>query len=651
MKYYPLHVFALLTLMVSLSSCSHVKSQEGPGYSAREFFDTTSYYGNSINRNQDAILVSHDKSGVFNLYKIPLNGGPGKALSESKKDSILAVSWFPQDDRILYRADEGGNELFHLYVRELSGEVKDLTPGKKIKARFLGWSSSGDRFFVSSTARDGSVFDLYEYDSKTYAAKLIFQNDMKASVITISPDGRWLALLKIHSNANNDIYLVDLKSADKTPTNITPHNGDIDHTVYAFSPDSKRLTFGTNGYGEFANAVTVTLPQTGKSLPKTQGLTQGNLTRYNWDVQGVTYSKKGGYKAISVNEDASTKVDIIDLKKNRPIVIENLPEGNLTGLRFASDDSFITFYLNADTAPANLYTYHFGSKKLTQLTSSLSPKIDQKTLVESQVVRFKSFDEVEIPGILFKPKAASVARKSPVLIYIHGGPGGQSRKGYNPLIQHLLSNGYGVFAVNNRGSSGYGKTFFHLDDRKHGDHDLKDIVYGKKYLLGLDWVNQSKIAVIGGSYGGFLTLAAMAFTNEFEAGINIFGVTNWVRTLNSIPKWWASFRKSLYAEMGDPSKDEARLRSISPLFHADKISKPVLIVQGANDPRVLKIESDEIVAALKKNAAPVEYVLFEDEGHGFLKKKNRIAASEAYLRFLNEHLPLSAAKPLKPAAH
>jgi prolyl oligopeptidase len=206
------------------------------------------------------------------------------------------------------------------------------------------------------------------------------------------------------------------------------------------------------------------------------------------------------------------------------------------------------------------------------------------------------------------------------------------------MVQHLVNHGYAVFSVNNRGSSGYGKTFYHLDDLRHGEDDLQDIVFGKKHLQTLDWVDSDRIGIMGGSYGGYMTMAGMAFTDEFAVGINIFGVTNWERTLTSIPPWWESFKSYLYAEMGDPATDIDRLRRISPLFHADQINRPVLVVQGANDPRVLQIESDEMVEAIRANGVPVEYVLFPDEGHGFRKKANRITASEAYLNFLDEYL-------------
>ena len=222
---------------------------------------------------------------------------------------------------------------------------------------------------------------------------------------------------------------------------------------------------------------------------------------------------------------------------------------------------------------------------------------------------------------------------------MHGGPGGQSRHGYNPTVQHLVNHGYAVFAVNNRGSSGYGKTFYHLDDQKHGEADLDDCVAAKGYLQGLDWIDGEKIGIMGGSYGGYLVAAALAFRPEvFDVGIDIFGVTNWVRTLQSIPAWWGPQRESLYEELGNPETDLERLRRISPVFHAENITKPLLVVQGKNDPRVLQVESDEIVAAVKAKGVPVEYIVFDDEGHGFRNKANQISAQNAFLEFLDLYL-------------
>ena len=206
-------------------------------------------------------------------------------------------------------------------------------------------------------------------------------------------------------------------------------------------------------------------------------------------------------------------------------------------------------------------------------------------------------------------------------------------------MQYLVNHGYVVYAINNRGSSGYGKTFYAMDDRKHGEADLGDVVASKEMLIETGYVDPNRIGIIGGSYGGYMVVAALAFEPEaFEVGVDIFGVTNWVRTLQSIPPWWEAQREALYAELGDPATDLERLERISPLFHASNIVKPMIVLQGANDPRVLQVESDEMVAAVRANGVPVEYIVFPDEGHGFRNKDNQIEGYKAILDFLELHL-------------
>ncbi|MBV1908155.1 MAG: prolyl oligopeptidase family serine peptidase [Kangiellaceae bacterium] len=597
-------------------------------YSAANFFKTTTVFGSSINHAGTAVLVTSDETGVFNAFKYPLDGTSKTQLTHSKSDTNYAVSWFPKDERILYTADQGGNELNHLYVREQDGSAKDLTPGKNLKARFVGWLNDGSGFFLVTNERDPKSFDLYRYSINDYQREMVYQNNENLSIGDVSPNGRWLSLNKNETNADSNLYLVDLQSREKKPLLITQHTGDISFETYTFSPDSSQLIFATNEHGEFNQAWSLNLKDKSRSM----------FYQANWDVAFVYFSDDGKYRVAGINDDGKTRVDIAEVATGKNISLPELPQGDLRGVNFSSDSKKMVFYINSDTSPSNLFSYQLGSSSVERLTNTLSPKIDESHLVESDVRRFKSFDELEIPGILYKPKMATAEAKVPALVWVHGGPGGQSRKGYRAAIQHLVNQGYAIFAVNNRGSSGYGKTFFHLDDKKHGEDDLQDIVYGKKYLQTLSWIDADKIGIIGGSYGGYMTMAGMAFTDEFKVGIDIFGVTNWQRTLKSIPPWWEAFKKALYDEMGDPATDADRHYAISPLFHADKIKNPVLIVQGANDPRVLQVESDEMVAAIRKNNVTVEYVLFEDEGHGFRKKVNRIAASEAYQKFLALHL-------------
>jgi dipeptidyl aminopeptidase/acylaminoacyl peptidase len=245
---------------------------------------------------------------------------------------------------------------------------------------------------------------------------------------------------------------------------------------------------------------------------------------------------------------------------------------------------------------------------------------------------------VVVPGILYKPHGAGPDRKVPAVIYVHGGPGEQSRLGFGALIQFLVNQGYAVYAINHRGSEGYGRTFFGLDDRRHGEADLDDCVASKRMLAATGWIDADRVAILGGSYGGYLVLAALAFRpTEFAAGVDLFGVSNWVRTLGSLRASRESVRQALIQEMGD-FEDETYFRRISPLFHAGGIVRPLMVLQGARDPRVLKQESDDIVAAARANGVPVEYLVFEDEGHGFVKRENRERGYGSIARFLDLHL-------------
>lgn len=607
---------------------------EHVAYSAEAFFETTAYgmaapAGRAFSPDGRNILIWNDASGVINAYALPVDGGPAVALTNSTTNAAFAVSYFPNDERVLVSADQGGDELNHLYVRERDGSLRDLTPGENVKADFLAWRGDGGAFWVMSNERNPQLFDLYEYDAATYERSLVYENP-GMEIADISRNGRWLAMVRPRTTADSNIYLVNLHNRDmREPRLITEHAGNIAYGVYQFTPDGDALIYGTDEHGEFNQAWRYDLATGAKSA----------LIEADWDVMFVVHSPSGRYRVSAVNADASTAVTIFDTQTNRPVRLTGAPAGDLGQVRFNRDETRIAFTVSSDTSPADVFTAPLSTGAATRLTHALNPAIDEDMLVEATVVRYPSFDGLAIPGILYRPRTASPSNRAPAIVLVHGGPGGQTRRGYSAMVQHLVNHGYAVFGANNRGSSGYGKTFFNMDNRRHGEVDLDDIVHARRYLESLDWVDGDRVAVMGGSYGGYIVAAALAFRPDaFNVGIDIFGVTNWERTLNSIPPWWEAFREALYDEMGDPATDAERHRRISPLFHAGNIRRPLLVIQGANDPRVLQVESDELVAAVRANGTPVEYVVFPDEGHGFLRKENRIAAQNAYLRFLDQYL-------------
>lgn len=595
-------------------------------YDIEVFMDTVQLAGASFSADGSALVYSSNASGIFNLYRIGVDGGEPQALTHSEADAIRLVSHFPNDDRILYTADQGGNELNHLYVLDVDGGVTDITPGEKLKAQFVAWARDKQSFYVATNERDPKFFDLYRYAIDSLERELVYQNDSGMNVEAIAWDGQKLALGKTNTTNDSDVYLLDLATGESRL--LTEHEGNESNSAAEFTPTGDLILLSNRG-SEFVQAVLLDVAS-GERKP---------LFESDWDVAYAGYSRGTRYFLAAVNADARNELRLFRAADYSPVALPKMPAGDINQVVFNADDSQMALYVGDSRTPNDLHVVDLAAGEPRALVRSLNPAIDPAQLVDGQVVRFAAAEGVQVPGLLYLPKEASADHQVPALVWVHGGPGGQSRLGYSALIQYLVNHGYAVYAINNRGSSGYGKTFFAMDDRRHGEADLADVVASKQFLIDQGVIDPERIGIIGGSYGGYMVLAALAFEPQvFAVGVDIFGVSNWLRTLTSIPPWWESFRLALYAEMGDPATDEARLRRISPLFHAENIVKPLMVLQGANDPRVLQVESDEIVAAVKANGVPVEYVVFPDEGHGFANRDNQITGYRAIKEFLDQHL-------------
>ena len=624
-----IHIF-IVPFLFCLVSCAKRENIPPPHqnavFSVADFYKNSQYRGASFSFDEKKILISSNLSGIWNAYTIPTAGGVPEALTQSKTNSIFAASYFPNDLRFLYSSDEGGNERSHLFVRNQDGTTKDLTPGQKLNARFFSWSHDQKSFFVLSNERDEHFFDLYEYAAGDFTRQLFYRNEKGYNPGAISRDKRYLALSKSRTTNDSDIWLLDRQSG-KT-SNITVHKGNVSNTPADFSSDGTKLLYISDEGREFNSLRSYDISSAKKAA----------VLEPSWDVWGAGYSWSGKYLIVWINEDAAFTSRLYDAATMQEINLSGMPEGVVRGLTISRSDTLMAFYASDGSTPDDLYAGPINGHPM-RLTSALNPAIKRDDLVIPQKVRFKSYDNLEIPGLIYKPHSSHPSAKFPALVLVHGGPGGQAQLGYSALTQALVNHGYVVFDINNRGSTGYGKTFFAMDDRKHGEADLGDVVAGKEMLAASSYVDSSRIGIIGGSYGGYMVLAALTLQPEaFKVGVDLFGISNWVRTLTNIPPWWESFKEALYSEMGDPKVDGERLRRISPLFNASKIKAPLMVLQGANDPRVLKIESDEIVEAAKKNGVPTEYIVFLDEGHGFVKKENEIRGYTAILEFLDKYL-------------
>jgi len=624
-------LLALTCILALVTGCSTeqvdtAETRTGPSktYTMEQFMKTVAIGGSSFNHDETKLLVSSNETGIFNVYEMDLATGNRTAVTKGEI-TTFGVSFMPHDDRILYTRDMDGNENNHLFLRELDGTVRNLTEGDETKESFAGFNPDLKSFFTQNNQRDPRFFDLFQWDVETLEKTMVYQNEEGFDPFDITPDGCWIILTKTNTTNDSDILVADLHGG--APFLISEHTGQASFEPQAVSPDSRYLYYSTNVSGEFMAL---------KRYDFAAG-THEEVFASDWDVAFTYFSLTGKYQVIATNEDGYTKVRIT--KEGKDVAIEGLPDGTVSRIAFSHSEKLMKLTVSGDTMPGNMFLFNLETGDFRQLTDNLNPEIDPDDLVASTVARFPARDGMVIPGPLYKPIGASAENKVPVMLWIHGGPGGQSRAGYHGEKQFLLNHGYALFAVNNRGSSGYGKSFYAADDRRHGREPLWDCVDAKEYLKTLDWVDPDRIGIMGGSYGGYMTLAALAFEpEEFACGVDIFGVANWVLTLENIPPYWESFRKALYDEIGHPVEDEEFLRATSPVFHGDKITRPLMILQGANDPRVLQQESDDMVAAIKAGGGTVDYLVFEDEGHGFRKSANRVKGFNAILEFLDTHL-------------
>ncbi len=607
--------------------------KEMPRYSIEQFYKNINIGGGSFSPDESKLLVSSNETGIYNVYEIDLASGERKQLTQSTEESYFASSYFPNDERFIYSFDEGGNENYKIFMMSEEGQPKDLTPGDSVRNAFYGWSRDEQKMYLMSNQRDANFMDIYKMaiesvNEEIPISEMLYQNNDGLDVGAISPNERYFALTQAITSADGKMYLYDNESGEKT--DISEHEGDATYNPQFFSLDNSHLYYTTDEGSDFVY------------LAK-RNLATGEVEKVyetNWDVWYAYDSWNEKYRVIGINNDAKTVVKVIEQETGKEVKLPEIEGGSISSVNISKNETLARLSVSTSASPSNMYLYDFNTNEIKKLTSTLNPEIKEDDLVEGKVVRYASFDGLEIPAIYYQPKEASAENKVPGLVWVHGGPGGQSRLNNFELIQYLVNHGYAVLAVNNRGSSGYGKEFNHLDDQNHGDKDLKDCVAGKDFFASTGVIDMDKVGIIGGSYGGYMVMAALAFQPEaFDVGVNIFGVTNWLRTLKSIPPYWESFKKALYDEMGDPyTEDSVRLYNISPLFHTENVTKPLMVLQGANDVRVLQVESDEIVEGVKANGVPVEYVVFDDEGHGFRKKENQIEGYGQIKEFLDQYL-------------
>lgn len=617
--------FFLALLFTSVS----VASVFAQNYSIERYLNVRSASSPTLSKDGKRLAFLTNITGTNQIWMMDAGGGYPEQIT-AYQDNVGFVEWSPNGNGLVFGKAKGGDENSQLFWMSNDGaEIRELTNDPRTRHNFGAFSDDGARIFYTSNKRDKTFFDVYAMDVATGKETLVFQqngnNDFAAaskdgSKIIISRDGTELGL-------DNSLYLIDARTGAETL--LTPHAGASQFSVVDFLDDNTIL-LGSNDGREFDNLARMNL--TTKKIEF--------LDSANWDLDGARLSDDRKTLAYATNREGFSELYIVDAKNigKKSEVVKLPAQGVVGGLDFSRDGGKLAFTFSGARYNADIWTYDLRSKQLTQVTKSSRSGIPQTSFVEPQLIKYKSFDGKEIPAWYYKPNTVTKlpSEKYPVIVSVHGGPEGQERAGFNPLYQYYLSRGYAILATNVRGSTGYGKTFTHLDDVMKREDSVKDLAYSVEWLKTSGGADAKRIAVMGGSYGGYMTLAAVTlYPDLWAAAVDTVGIGNWESFLKNTSGYR---RRQREVEYGRLDRDLDFLRSISPLAKVDKIKTPLFVIQGKNDPRVPYTEAEQIVAAIKKRGGTVEYKLFDDEGHGIAKLKNRLELYPLVADFLDRNM-------------
>lgn len=590
------------------------------------FLSVKNAYHPRFDPKSNNLTFLSDITGLPQIWKLDGSSTwPDPLTTHSERISFLEFS--PAGDGIIYGMDAGGNEHQQLlYFDDVL--TRQLTDRPKSIHTFGGWSHDGNKFAFVANRRHPVHFDLYIQSIDSDEAELLLEVEGMYKINGWSPDDKQLLVSQARAPFDRELHIFNLEAG--TLEQITESESE---TRYYYA------TWSADGLGVYC------LSDLGREFlaPAFIDLSSGSLDyldETSWDAETLALSRDGSRLAYSLNVDGFSELHLLDTKTREKHEVDRLPQGVLDGaadespLRFSEDGKKLAFSFTGAKRNTNIWIYHIESDTCEQVTHSSLADINPSTLVEPELIKYASFDGLEIPAFVYKPETAN--DKLPVVVMVHGGPESQARPHFNPTIQYLVQRGYCVFVPNVRGSTGYGKTYSHLDNIEKRMDSVADLKYAVDWLKSSGFVHPNKIAVMGGSYGGFMVLAAMtSYPELWAAGVNIVGIANFVTFLENTGPWRRHLRE---AEYGSLENDREFLESISPIHKVDQMSAPLFVVHGKNDPRVPVGESEQIVESLKARGQDVEYLCFDDEGHGVIKLKNKLIAYPAIADFLDRVL-------------
>jgi dipeptidyl aminopeptidase/acylaminoacyl peptidase len=615
----------VLVLLVGLVVSSSVRAQavfdSTAGPRIETFMQIGSALGGQITRDGTMVFFKTAISGVDQVYRFLPSGWPYQLTVLADGIDFFRIS--PSGRATVVGASIGGSEQADLFLVDTeSGVVSTLKQDERIRHGAPVWSPDERYVYFSSNEENLRDFMIYRIHVSSREVDKIWHKESWNSAASISGDGATLLIEHYLSNMNSDLYLLDIESGEEIL--LTEHDDDYIFEYGRLTPDGEHVYFVTDMNED--GLIRVAHIEVGR----------GGIEFINpdspWETEEMDLSPDGRYLAWVENVEGYGALYILDLESGEKTELSQM-RGIASDLAFSAEGTLL-FTFTSPVLPPDIWKYTVTTGALSQLTYSTFAGIDRALFAEPRLIRYKSFDGLDIPAFLYLP-ADWDGTPIPFVIHAHGGPEGQFRPSFVRHFNYLMLNGYGVLAPNIRGSSGYGRDYVRLDNYKKRKDSIRDIYEAAVWLVDEGYAEKGRIAIKGGSYGGYVTLAALVdYPDMFGAGIDNIGIANFVTFLQNTAEYRRAIREAEYGPLSDPEF----LTEISPLTNADRIKAPLLIVHGENDPRVPVGEARQIAEAVQANGGVAELLIFPDEGHGTAKLSNRLTYYRKMVEFLDRHL-------------
>lgn len=598
-----------------------------PKYKYKDFANTRTYTG-VIKYSPDGQRIAHvtNETGQFNIWLINPDGTGKEPVTMYADNTIRSLEWSPDGKTILYNADQNGDEQHQIYLVDVATQNITALTQKLTSQHYIGAGFSPDGKYIAFSGNDNvpTNIDTLIYDVEK--GEVIKRVEVGGLAIASdwSPDSRYISIVQVKSNTNQIIHLYDMEN--DSLQQVLPHDEPFKQFPSVWRKDGSGFFMICDQGREFSNLGFYNLKD----------------DAFEWfatpdnDVEGVEYAKDADVLFWVINQDGRSLLKGRNLETGEDINIPEMPKGVVAGMSAAPDASKIALSFSHSGEAYNLYELDIEAGTFQAVGKSMLGGVDPDDMVAPELIHYETFDGKQIPAWLYKPKVGRAPH--PVILSIHGGPEAQERPqyNYNGLYQYLLNLGFAILAPNIRGSTGYGISYQKLIHRDWGGDELKDIEHAAKYLQSLDWIDNNRIAVFGGSFGGFATLSAVTRLPDYwAAAVDIVGPFNLVTFAKAVPPTWRAMMKEW---VGDPEEDYDFLMERSPISYVENVKVPMLVIQGAKDPRVVKNESDQLVEKLRENGVKVKYYVDEEEGHGATRKANSIKWNNMVTDFLEAEL-------------